>query len=113
LGKRATAAQRQQTAAATTDKSRNHAQLVRRERTGLDAAEHQPVVGEQLLLSQRKAADKLLGRVDAQAQELGRSRRSRRRRALQQHDLDVGIVFEGLAYELRFKTRFALQIQQL
>ena len=70
LRERARAAEHQQPAAALLDEVRDHPQLVAGERAGLDAAENQAAVREQLLARLREAAEQLIGIVDAEAQVL-------------------------------------------
>ena len=70
LGERSRAAEHQQAAAAALDELRHHAQLIAGERAGLDAAENQAAVREQLVARLGKPAGELLGRVDQQPVEL-------------------------------------------
>ena len=105
LRKRAAPAERQQASAALVHEVGDHALLVRRERGGLDAAQHQAPVREQLVARLRKSAGEVLGRVDVEAQELAV------RRALQHHDLQVRVAGRGPAQELHFEPRLALDVE--
>ena len=60
FGQRPRAAQHQQTAAAAVDEVRDHLQLIAREETGLDAADDEAAILEQLFAGLREAADDLV-----------------------------------------------------
>ena len=108
LGERPRAAEHQQPAAAPLDELRHHPQLIAGERAGLDAAENQAAVGEQLVAR--------LGKRRRRAAPACR-RRSRYvlvvRRAQERDDLQVLVLVDGAVQELHLGPRLALEVEDL
>ena len=103
----ARAAEHQQAAAAAIDELRDHLQLIAGERAGLDAAENQAAIREQLFARLREAGDELVGVVDAEAHVLVVGR------PLQRDQQQVGIVVHRAADELHLGPRLALEVENL
>ena len=107
FGKRPAAAEHQQAAAALADEVGQHPELIGRERRGLDAAEDDRAIREQLFARLREAADQLVGAADVEPQVLVFGR------PLQDDDLQVLVVLDGAADELHFEARLALEVEHL
>ena len=108
FAERARAAEHQQAAAAAIDEVGNHLQLVAREGAGLDAAENQAAVLEQLVARLREAADQFVRILRLVAEEphvlvVGG--------ALQRDDLEVLVVGHGAAQELHLEARLAFEVE--